>query len=280
MGEPTGLWMYAVTPGGLELEHLNGLEGVGGGEPRAVEAAGLVAVVEAVPLTEFGEEALHHNLENLSWLEKVARAHDAVIAAVTKDVSAVPLRLATVCLDDDRVRAILKERSAEFSKALRLIEGRSEWGLRAHLRRADDTSGTTAGSTGQAKRSSGTVQRGAGAAYLQRRRTQLTARQEAERAAAEAVNAVHQELCKYAVGARRQPPPSQQLTGTAEPVLLNGTYLVDQARTGDFLAAVEEMQATSPALRLVLTGPWPPYSFTAAAQATVPTTRGGGEQSR
>lgn len=265
MSDGTGVWMYAVAPAGFGDDPLRDLTGVDGEQPHVVEAAGLAAVVGAVSLAEFGEEALHRNLENLTWLEKVARAHDAVIAAVAKTAAVVPLRLATMYLSDERVSAMLAERSEEFRKALRLIEGRSEWGVRAHLRRTEE-SRAGSGSQERGARSAGPLPRGAGAAYLQRRRSQLTARKEAEKAAAEAAEKVHNQLCRYAVGARRQPPPSQQLTGTTEPVLLNGTYLVDNARAQEFVAAVEAMDYETGPLRLVLTGPWPPYSFTAAAQ--------------
>lgn len=281
MSDHTGVWLYAVVSAGNgELEDrdpegsgaldrpdssgswLPSIAGVDGERVYAVSGSGLTAIVGRVRLDEFGEEALHRNLENLTWLERVARAHDTVIAAVAELVPAVPLRLATVCHDDDRVREVLAEHSAEFTSALQLIDGRSEWGVRAHVRKGETT--LVPSGTPRSQRSTGALPRGAGAAYLKRRRSELSARQEADRAAAEEAAAVHETLCRYAVGARRQPPPSPQLAGTDEPVLLNGAYLIDHSRTDDFVAAVNEMNSST--LRLVLTGPWPPYSFTAAVQ--------------
>jgi hypothetical protein len=44
--------------------------------------------------------------------------------------------------------------------------------------------------------------------------------------------------------------------------LLRGAYLVERDRVQSFVAAVAELQDDRPELRLLCTGPWPPYSFT------------------
>jgi hypothetical protein len=44
-------------------------------------------------------------------------------------------------------------------------------------------------------------------------------------------------------------------------MILNAAYLVADDRDGDFAAAVDSLAAGHPALRLEITGPWPPYSF-------------------
>jgi hypothetical protein len=43
--------------------------------------------------------------------------------------------------------------------------------------------------------------------------------------------------------------------------LLRGAYLVPRDDVRDFAAAVAELQEACPDLRLLCTGPWPPYSF-------------------
>ncbi|SNV28840.1 gas vesicle synthesis protein GvpL [Rhodococcus rhodochrous] len=130
MTDTTGIWMYAVTDGTLVGHETEGTSGVAGEQVRTVQEGGLTAVVGTVPLDDFGEAALARNLEDLDWLERVARAHDSVVAGVARHVSVVPLRLATVCLDDERVRALLTEHREQFSSALALVTGRTEWGSR------------------------------------------------------------------------------------------------------------------------------------------------------
>jgi Gas vesicle synthesis protein GvpL/GvpF len=43
---------------------------------------------------------------------------------------------------------------------------------------------------------------------------------------------------------------------------MNGTYLVDRNQVEAFRAAVAELQETTTGIKLEITGPWPPYSFT------------------
>ncbi len=44
--------------------------------------------------------------------------------------------------------------------------------------------------------------------------------------------------------------------------LLRGAYLVDRDAVEAFARGVRELQAAHPDLRILCTGPWPPYSFT------------------
>ena len=80
------------------------------------------------------ERVLSRNLEDLSWLEKVARGHDTVIHAVAGAAATAPLRLATICLDDDGVRARLDEWHDALETALDRVEGRAEWAVKAYAR--------------------------------------------------------------------------------------------------------------------------------------------------
>jgi hypothetical protein len=44
--------------------------------------------------------------------------------------------------------------------------------------------------------------------------------------------------------------------------MLRAAYLVDRGAVPDFVESVGAMQEENPHLRLLCTGPWPPYSFT------------------
>jgi len=63
--------------------------------------------------------------------------------------------------------------------------------------------------------------------------------------------------------AGRPPPQDRSLTGRPDLMVLNGAYLVGTAGAEQFTDAVAELAGRLPALRLQLTGPWPPYSFVA-----------------
>jgi hypothetical protein len=258
-GEGSGVWVYAVTreppPDGL-AEVLSGSAGVDRETVRMVRHAGLAAVVGTVDLHRFGEQALRHNLEDLDWLAATARTHDAVVAAVARCGATVPLRLATVYGDDERVRGMLAARRADLDEALVRVTGRSERGVKAYGDR------TALAFPVEATAPAG----GAGTAYLRRRRAQLSADEEVERRAAAAADRIHAALAAFSTAARRYPPQSSRLSGKREWMLLNGAYLVDDERAGEFVDAVAAQEMAHRGIRLELTGPWPPYSFAAAVE--------------
>ena len=264
----TGVWAYAIT------EHcgaadLSSLTGVGGARVRTVPRSGLTMLVSDVSLAEFGEAALRRKLEDLDWLDEVARAHHQVIDAAARQFPLLPTRLATVYTSDAAVRDALDERGTELHAVLRRVGGRVEWGVKAYAEPSPsreervpagrDRLGAREGTDpGPGDRDAAT---GAGLAYLKRRRAQLTAGERARSAAVNAVRAVHANLGERAADARLHPPQSAQLSGARRPMLLNAAYLVASDEGAGFTAAVAAEASAHPDLRIELTGPWPPYSF-------------------
>ncbi|MGH3165769.1 MAG: GvpL/GvpF family gas vesicle protein [Trebonia sp.] len=264
-----GCWMYAVTDrdDAEDLTWLSGVSGVAGAEVRSIRAAGLTALVSDVDLAEFGAEPLRRHLEDLDWLEGVARAHHYVVDAAARLVSLLPIRLATVYTGDASVTAALRERQAEFTSALAQVRDRVEWGVKAYaVPAATGTAapggGTPGGGTpGRGTQGRGTQGGGAGMAYLKRRRDELAAREDTQRDATAGARSVYAELAGQASGARLHPPQSPQLSGARAPMLLNAAYLIDRSDGTSFTSAVASAAGAHPELRLELTGPWPPYSF-------------------
>jgi hypothetical protein len=296
MAETRGVWVYAVT-GTAGVSSPGAARGVAGGPVRAVTEAGLTAIVEDVPLDAFGESALRRNLEDLAWLETAARAHHRVIDAAARDGPVVPMRLATVYRGEEGVRAALADRAADFRGALSRIGTQREWGVKAYAvpprTAAPPAPGTPPPASAPSRASarpppgtrpptsapspasapspvsaaspadapSGPPAPGAGAAYLRRRREQISGQEEARRATLEAARAVHAELSRLAAQTRLHPPQAPQLSGNSDQMILNAAYLLDGERRGELAALVTALAEQHPSLRLELTGPWPPYSF-------------------
>ncbi|MGH3274227.1 MAG: GvpL/GvpF family gas vesicle protein [Streptosporangiaceae bacterium] len=102
---------------------------------------------------------------------------------------------------------------------------------------------------------------GSGMAYLRRRREQLSAQQLGRRQAVADAERVHDGLSRVAIAARLHAPQAPQLTRTSEPMVLNGAYLLDEQQGDGLRQVVAALAAECLAVRLELTGPWPPYSF-------------------
>jgi len=253
----TGRYLYAIARG-LDPQAMTGVPALGGGHLDVVEHLGLAAVVSSVDLDEYGEEGLRRNLENLSWLEEVARGHDTVVQAVAEQSPTAPLRLATICHDDDGVRARLEEWHDALEEVLDRIEGRREWSVKvfARPRPAPAAAESTAGGA-----SAG------GAAYLQRKKAESQAREADESSAAAIADEVHHSLAGRSVAGRRLPPQDPRLTGRTDRMLHNGAYLVPAEEGDAFAAVVEELRAAHPDVTIESAGPWPPYSFATLEQS-------------
>ncbi|MGZ0146067.1 GvpL/GvpF family gas vesicle protein [Kribbella sp. WER1] len=251
----TGSYIYAAGRGVGVLAGLRGLRD----EPlRVVGSRGLDAIVSTVDLSEFGETPLRQHLEDLGWLEEVARVHDQVVRAVwTASGAVAPFRLATICTTDDAVRARLTSLYDGLSAALDRVAGRSEWTVKAFMTDTPEASGTAPGGSGQAVGRTGT-------AYLRRRREGLERRRQAAADAQGVADGLHRRIAGAADACRRLPPQDRRLTGYAEPMILNGAYLVDDRDVAAFHQAVESGHGV---VRLAVDGPWPPYSFTSLESA-------------
>ena len=260
MSDDHGVWAYAITAGNDGAD-LSVLTGVAGATVRAARAAGLIVLVSDVDLAEFGEAALRRNLEDLDWLEGVARAHHAVIEDASRLFPLLPTRLATVYSSDESMAAVLGARREELLAALERVGGRVEWGVKAYAVPEAEPEAPVAAESPASAASAGTA-RGAGLAYLKRRRAQLSARTESWRAALAAARAVHAHLSAHAVLSRLHAPQSPQLSGDQRPMMLNAAYLLDANQGTGFAAQVSAAADAHPELEVDLTGPWPPYSFT------------------
>jgi hypothetical protein len=258
--EGSGLWLHAVIAGRQPVPEIAGIDGHPVG---AIRSGDLTAVVSSVPMSEYGEEALRRHLEDLDWLERTARAHHVVVDALSRAGPVVPARLATVYRDEDRVAAALADHRTDFSAALDRIAGRTEWGVKGYSVPAAAAPPEEPGGSA-----------GAGTAYLRKRRAQLTAREESQQAAVREAAVIHTALGGLAEAARRHPPQDRRLSGVDTAMVLNGAYLVETDRTDAFTGLVEALSRRHPAIRLELTGPWPPYSFTGDDDPTVVTESG------
>lgn len=251
-GTTTASYVYGVTRG-LDPAALGTPAGIGGARVRVVpadpagRAAGLQALVGDVDPDEFSARAVAEHREDLAWLGAIARAHHEVVATAGALAPVVPLALATVYLDDDRVAAAVAERAPTFAAALDRVTGRSEWGVKAYARPRASPSARAPASSGRD--------------YLRARRTALHASETAADDAARAGEELHADLAGWAVAARRHRPQDAALSGRDETMVLNGAYLVADGEDDALRAAVEAWSGDE-RIAVELTGPWVPYSFT------------------
>ncbi|KNB52281.1 GvpL/GvpF family gas vesicle protein [Streptomyces caatingaensis] len=259
------LYAYAVArDGGSPADVPETLTGVADEPVVPVRHAGFAALVGRVPAAEFEEDALRERLEDLAWLERVARGHQRVVdAAVSAFSCALPLRLATVYRDEEGVRRMLADGSASLGSALDRLEGRVEWGVTVYAlpppNPPDPPDPLELSPTPSPPESAPAP---SGRDYLRRRGAQRRAREADARRAGRAAEAVHDTLSPLAEEVRLHPPQDSRLSDHPGHNLLNAAYLVPRERTEEFTRTVAALTDDAPdGLRIRLSGPWAPYSF-------------------
>jgi Gas vesicle synthesis protein GvpL/GvpF len=158
--------------------------------------------------------------------------HEELVEALMEQADLLPFRYGTRCEDEDAAERHVQEREAELSAALERIRGAVELSVRVRFAELPDAprgGGDSAGDYVAAK---------ARAAGL-------------ERAVSDAV---YGPLRLVARASRQRAADSP-----SEP--LRAAYLVDRDRIEEFALLVARLQESRPDLRLLCTGPWPPYSF-------------------
>jgi Gas vesicle synthesis protein GvpL/GvpF len=247
-GGETGLYVYGVVwaeaaelPANVEL----------------IEHDGLGAIVKPVPLDEYGEDQLHERLNDVRWLEQLARAHEAVLEQALSRMTVVPLRLCTIYRGPAQVEEMLDAERDVFADALHRLAGRAEWGVKliaepGALERA--AAGEEAGDDDALS---------PGAAYMRGKSREAREREELDRIAGEWAEEVHDRLARRATEALVNPVQNPEVSGHVGDMLLNGVYLVPDDEVDDFRAEVEalarEFEAAGASVEL--TGPWPAYNF-------------------
>ena len=159
--------------------------------------------------------------------------HEEVVEALMQDRDLLPVRYGTRVEDETAAARAVAERYDELSLALERVRGAVELSVRVLM--ADEPA--------QAAEDEPM----SGAEYLRAR-----ARSAAERETA--LRTLHEPLSFLARESRQSSarPPAE---------LLRAAYLVDRPAVDRFVRLVARLQDRNQSLRLLCTGPWPPYGF-------------------
>jgi Gas vesicle synthesis protein GvpL/GvpF len=171
-----------------------------------------------------GLTALCAPAERRELTAEVLWEHEAVVEALMEERDLLPMRFGTLVEDDEAAVRALEERREELRNSLDRVRGAVELAVRAEANAPKDN--PPAGTTG--------------AEYI---------RAKAHRK--EAARMLHEPLAFLARESVVQPGPE----------LLRAAYLVDREAVESFVGLVRRLQETHDGLRVLCTGPWPPYSF-------------------
>lgn len=208
-----------------------------GAAPAPDAGAGLRA--EPLRVVRVGDllAAVGEMTERPTVSEATLRAHDAVVRRLADAVDAIlPVRFGSL-LTESSLADLLRVRARELSEALVLVAGREQMTLRV----LGDTPMTDVGGDDAPDDA------GPGARYLAARRAEWRRAREAP------------ELARLRPALARFVRAERVTRHDTPPLLASVYHLIDRGTAAAYRTVVE--RAEPDAVRVVATGPWPPYAF-------------------
>lgn len=232
------IYVYAITEGLPRLASLSDLRPMGDARFEVASAENVSAVfsmIDAAPAP--GRDTV--------W------QHERVAERLMADHVMLPARFGTVFRDAAALHDVLARNRDALAAGLERVRGCVELGVRVLWEPAP---AANPGPSPTASPDGAGDAPGAGRAYLAARATQERQRVESETKAA----ALAAELNRLLLPAARD---GSLRPAAAQPRMMSGAYLVPRDSVTAFRDKVNEAAAAFSELRLLCTGPWPPYHF-------------------
>ena len=247
-GAGTACYLYCLTPATTA-----GVAVPGAG---VCECGDFAAVFSEVRLADFCGEEAEARQQDLAWLAPRVLSHEAVIEAVMREGPVLPAPFATLFSDAASLRRFVLEHQQAIGGFLNGLGDRREWAVKGLFKSAESRLQAPSGALPEPS--------SPGLRYFEQKRSQLQFERDSK--------ARLREFCARAagtLGALSSASRERRCPAAADPgaeVLFNWAFLLSPSSLTAFRAAVDALNGEGPVagLALVLTGPWPPYSFAPA----------------
>jgi hypothetical protein len=254
---PNGFYVYAIARAGHPLPE--GVKGVDGTTNVAsLDAAGLAAIYTPVDLVEFSQPVIDARSKDVEWLGAIGYRHQAVMAALMRGGTIIPLRAFTLFSTEESLRAHLERDAKQFGEILSRVDGKEEWTLRIEFN-PEQWNEALARRVDSLRSLVDEIDRAStGKAFLLRKKLD----DERKRASREAEQQVVTEI-ESAVIDKLQCATIAELRQQRAGAFPQINVLLER----DEEAVLQDLQSELGAkyapegVTLALTGPWPPYTF-------------------
>lgn len=258
----TCLYLYAVVS--RVPENLNEIGAIEAGSNLfAVRSNGFSCIVSSVPASVYCHQTHETPAQQLEWITQRALRHDEIVRHLHCVTTTVPFKFGTLCATPAELHGILDKFQRTFAVLLDRFQAREEWGVKAYMDEAI-ISRHVADDPQVMALSQGHFQQSPGHAYfLQKKREKLIAALEQEfiGSLSDEIRTRLQEFTDCIVDSGS----SLELPGKSLRLVLTAALLIDKEHRAALEAALAQIESDYAGYLLVteLSGPWPPYSFSA-----------------
>lgn len=230
-------YVYCLTS---DVEPTDGLPpGLGGTKVYWISFGGISALV-----SDIDPEHVVGNAQN------ALAHHEVVQAALGLSPSVIPCRFGTLVANEEKILSLLGVHYACLEANLARVRGKVEVGVEVIF----DGIATTALRQREAERAEENLT--PGEEYLLAKRQRYEVNRELKEQAERLGRALNEATALFWTEVKTQ---KRFINGR---LLLNLCYLVDRERLSSFQYAYQQFKRRWSRVKLLYTGPWPPYSFT------------------
>lgn len=253
-------YLYCLTPRAGAV-HVSAI-GVDGERPVFVHACGEIgAVISEVALAEFSGELAEARLQDLAYLGPLVWRHEAVIDEAMRQAPVTPARFATLFTSVDRLQQYVLEHQSAINGFFAQLGDKQEWAVKGLLHPPGALE--TLSSSGESVVEGRAPVTSPGARYLQEKRIKAQLEQDFNLRLKEFCQRAATALGTQSDGFRERKVLGSMTAETDAKLVLNWAFLLSPAAIEDFRVRLDGLNGGEAftGLILVLTGPWPPYSF-------------------
>jgi hypothetical protein len=221
----------------------------------------IMAVLSKISLSEFCGPSADSRMQDLSWVGPHARRHENVLEQVMRHSPVFPARFGTIFSSLETLLSLLKTHHGTISQFLDWVADKEEWAVKGLVDQERAKQGFLSKSfANEAER---LASLSPGARYLEKKRTIGTADNELVHWLKGVCKEIWNDLYRHASSFYERKVLSREATGMNMDMVMNWAFLVARGSAADFKAWVDRAAGDyeRQGLTLVLSGPWPPYSF-------------------
>ncbi len=252
-------YLYCLVPSGPTIELAQA--GLDARFPVCMEECGRVrAVVSEVELAEFCGDSGERNLQDIGWVGPQVLNHEAVVEDVMRQAPVFPVRFGTLFSSREVLRRSVLECDAEVERFLLQVGNQQEWAVKGQLNRAAALKALSASARSRAAQS---VPESPGRRYFEEKRILAQADRDLAAQVKEFSRRAARELGALPDSFRQRKVAPPATAEAEEEMVLNWAFLLPPEELEGFRSTVValNLKGARVAIRLQLTGPFPPYSF-------------------
>jgi hypothetical protein len=252
------IYVYCLSDTPLRLDDISKQESL-----KCLVFQGFYAVVKYVSPSEFSEENLKKNLNDLLWVDINAREHIRMIGEVMQNSTVIPFKFGTLFNSEESLAKFIQDYSGSLTENLNYIKGKEEWSVKIYCNRS-----TLILQIGDISENVDTLQKEilestpGKAFFLKRKKIELVDK-EIQNVMQICGQTCYDELAALSEQTKINNILSKELTERTDDMILNVSCFVNQGRVKELLNVVDELlkKYKNVGFDMAVTGPWPPFSF-------------------